>query len=311
MLIYVPLSQIDDNPFQARQEYGDVAELASRIAAARDNYPDTFGLMQIPRGRLVVRNSLYPHGEPIKESFRVPENPEHWDKALKAQLAFGHRRLRAFRHLYETGAPGYEDGRFPIHVDALTDEQMLDAVWSENRERKDISAVEEAELLRRKLERAKSQREVAEAWGLDRSTVTNLLRLLDLPDDVKEANRDGRLTGRMIDAVARIYRVAPKSPLIDKVLKNPDGYSSDSIRYALKRNENMPHHYVRSPQPAVSIHAPSLRLSAIDPPMPEIGRAAMFACRQCQETAPVTEVICQECPLTTFLRRLGTEARKT
>lgn len=244
MLIFALLDQIDDNPFQARLEYGDVAELANRIAAARDSYPDTYGLMQIPRGRLVVRNSLYPHGEPITESFRVPEKPEHWDRALKVQLAFGHRRLRAFRHLYETGAPGYQDGRFPVHVDALTDEQMLDAVWSENRERKDITAVEEAELLARKLERLGNQRAVAEAWGIARPTVANKLQLLQLPEEIKQANRDGRLSERACLALAPVLKVqaavskwktnyySPESPAeyISKLLANPNGTTSDDIR---------------------------------------------------------------------------------
>ena len=53
MLIFVPLTQIDDNPYQARQEYGDTADLASRIAAAPDSYPETIGLMQIPRGTII------------------------------------------------------------------------------------------------------------------------------------------------------------------------------------------------------------------------------------------------------------------
>lgn len=39
MLIYVPLNQIDDNPFQKRSDYGDIEDLAARIAAAYDNYP--------------------------------------------------------------------------------------------------------------------------------------------------------------------------------------------------------------------------------------------------------------------------------
>ena len=74
---------------------------------------------------------------------------------FRVQLAFGHHRLRAFQHLVATAVPGYEDAYFPVHVDALTDEQMFDAVWSEKlRERKDISAVEEAELLARKLKRS-------------------------------------------------------------------------------------------------------------------------------------------------------------
>lgn len=248
MLIFVSLDQIDDNPFQARQSYDDVADLAGRIAAARDNYPDTFGLMQIPRGRVLFRNAAEPEGcvlDPAK-TLVLKDQDGAWvgDPAIRVQLAFGHRRLRAFRHLYETGAPGYQDARFPIHVDALTDEQMLDAVWSENRERKDISAVEEAELLQRKLARSKSQREVAEAWGVDRSTVANRLRLLDLPADIQQANRDGRLSERACLALAPVLKVqaavskwktnyySPESPAeyISKLLANPNGTTSDDIR---------------------------------------------------------------------------------
>jgi hypothetical protein len=54
MLIYVPLNHIDDNPYQRRAEYGDIEELAERIHAAKASYPDTLGLMQVPRGRVVV-----------------------------------------------------------------------------------------------------------------------------------------------------------------------------------------------------------------------------------------------------------------
>lgn len=209
MLIHVPLSQIDDNPFQARQEYGDIADLAGRIAAARANYPDSLGLMQIPRGRVTVTHSgEFVPGDDVALFHRVGTLEKDLVADLfRVQLAFGHRRLRAFRHLYESGAPGYEDGRFPVHVDALDDGQMLDAVWSENRERKDISAVEEAELLARKLSQSKSQREVAEAWGVDRSTVANRLRLLELPAEVQQANRDGRLSERSCLALAPVVEI--------------------------------------------------------------------------------------------------------
>lgn len=270
---------IDDNPYQVRRHYNDVPGLANDILSWKPALPGTLGLQHIPAGR---------------------------DVNGRVQLVFGHRRLRAFRHLAATH-PAYN--YMPVRIVDFSDEQMLDGVWTENSNREDFCDVERAELMQAKYGQLGTHAAVAAAWGLDRSTVTNLLRLLDLPDEVKEANRDGRLTGRMIDAVARIYRVAPESPLIDKVLKNPEGYSSDSIRYSLKRNGGTPHHRWQPPQPAV-IGAPSLRLSAIDPPMPEISHAAAFACRQCQEVAPVTEAICQECPLTTFLRRLSTEARR-
>lgn len=211
MLIYVPLSQIDDNPFQARQDYGDVAELAGRIAAARANYPDSYGLMQIPRGRVIFRNATEPDGKVYSVAKALTLTDKNRvlfiDPAVRVQLAFGHRRLRAFRHLWETQEIGYERGILPVHIGELTDEQMLDAVWSENRERKDISAVEEAELLARKLERAGSQREVAEAWGVDRSTVANRLRLLDLPPDIQQANREGKLSERACLALAPVVEI--------------------------------------------------------------------------------------------------------
>ena len=54
MLIYVPLNHIDDNPYQRRAEYGDIEELAERIHLAKASYPETLGLMQVPRGRIVV-----------------------------------------------------------------------------------------------------------------------------------------------------------------------------------------------------------------------------------------------------------------
>ena len=212
MLIFVPLTQIDDNPYQARQEYGDTADLASRIAAARDSYPETFGLMQIPRGRIIGPSGAPLPNDDVALFKRVGTlEKDLADGLFTVQLAFGHRRLRAFRYLAESGAPGYEEAVFPLHVDALTDEQMLDAVWAENRERKDISAVEEAELLARKLERASSQREVAAAWGIDRSTVANRLRLLELPAEIQQANRDGRLSERACLSLAPVVDVQART----------------------------------------------------------------------------------------------------
>ncbi|MFO7682465.1 MAG: hypothetical protein R6X34_20705, partial [Chloroflexota bacterium] len=261
MLIYVPLNQIDDNPFQARQEYGDVADLAARIAATRTNYPDSYGLMQIPRGRAIFRNAAEPDGKVLSVAKALTLTDKNYilqtDLAVRVQLAFGHRRKRAFDHLHATQEMGYESGLFPVHIDALTDEQMLDAVWSENRERKDITAVEEAELLARKLERAKNQREVAEAWGLDRSTVANRLRLLELPAEIQQANREGRLSERACLALAPVVAVQqainggvkwgtrrehwgpPVAPadFIEQAIKDPK-MTSDAIRSYTKQALN-------------------------------------------------------------------------
>lgn len=61
-VILIHLSLIDDNPFQKRAEYGDIAELGRQIAEAHSQYPATRGLMQTPRGRLVADDAgLIPH----------------------------------------------------------------------------------------------------------------------------------------------------------------------------------------------------------------------------------------------------------
>lgn len=94
MYINVPLDQIDDNPFQRRQDYGDVAGLAADIKA--------HGLLQTPIGRLV-----YTHGEVITgHDLTLARNrilADGFPAGLRVQLAFGHRRLRAFRHLAAGG----------------------------------------------------------------------------------------------------------------------------------------------------------------------------------------------------------------
>ena len=212
MLIYVPLTQIDDNPYQERFSYDDVPDLAARIQVALGSYPDSYGLMQIPRGRggfksAVEERLLMP--DDIARVLTTDDRGRYlWPgdiSGLRVQIAFGHRRLRAMRHLYDSGAAGYEEGLMPLHIDALTDQQMLDAVWEENQARSDISPLERARLLQKKMwsglavngnGQQLTQAEVGQAWGLARATVANSLRLLELPTEVQVAVHDGTISQR-------------------------------------------------------------------------------------------------------------------
>ena len=241
MLINVPISQIDDNPFQRRQDYGDVAGLAADIQAR--------GLLQKPVGRLLDNDGvvIMPHNVPqlsITELFDM--------RNCRVQLAFGHRRLRAFRNLQKTSS-GWN--LMPVYIEAMTDDQMLDAVWSENQHRSDINAIEQAELLAEKLERARAgggnQTTVAAEWNLDRSTIANKIRLLELPDEVQTALRERRLSERQALALLPVLEMeeklngtavrwsdaeydsrTPRSPsgYVAKVLEQPEAATSDSIR---------------------------------------------------------------------------------
>lgn len=207
MQLLIPLQAIHDNPFQTRRVYDDVPDLAQRIAAACSQHEDTLGLLQVPIGRLVADDGdVWPvdgvDGDEILDALERGY--------AVVQLAFGHRRFRAFRYLHENGHYGYSAGVMPIRLADLSDEEMLDACWSENRERRDLSAVEEAELLASKMKDGGSrltQKDVAKAWGLGRSTVANRLRLLEASERVQQANREGRLSERQALALLTVERL--------------------------------------------------------------------------------------------------------
>lgn len=256
MMIYVPLPQIADNPYQRRQEYGDIEELAADIQRHKADRPDTLGLLQLPAGRLIFRNATEPSGRiiPRDQANELLSNGRlSQDPSLIVQLQFAHRRKRAFDLLAATD-PDY--AYMPILLGDYTDDQMLDGVWSENRARKDLSAVEEAELLQLKSKQLNaSQREVADAWGLARPTVANRLRLLELPPEVQQANRDGRLSERQCLALLPVVDVGrlaaeavqwgttkqhwgpPVAPteFVAAVLEKPEELTSDAIRDYHKR----------------------------------------------------------------------------
>ena len=262
MLVFVPLNHIDDNPYQRRAEYGDIEELAERIHAAKSSYPETLGLMQVPRGRVVVVDTDTIVGSDSVKRFvgkdgRWNEDP----KTFRIQLAFGHRRKRAFEYLNRFGEKYDGDYYYmPIHIDPLTDKQMLDAVWAENYERKDISAVEQAELIQLKLQQLgpdATHAAIGQEWGLSRPVISNRLGLLELPESVKQANRDGRVSERLALALKPILRIGeltkgskvewgkkvgeqwgnPASPeaYVEYVLANADTITSDDVREFAKR----------------------------------------------------------------------------
>lgn len=82
----------------------------------------------------------------------------------------------------------------PIIFRKLTDEQALAISLIENIQRENLNVIDEAEALQRlSSEFSMTHQEVAKAIGKSRATVTNLLRLLSLNDEVKEMVLNGDL----------------------------------------------------------------------------------------------------------------------
>ena len=154
----VDLDLIDDNPWQPRREIEPepLRELAEDI---RVN-----GLLQTPLARPAVDG--------------------------RYELAFGHRRVAAVRLLHQQGE--WDDGRIEIDVEDLTDERMVVIALSENVQRRQLTDIEVVRAHQRAVtDTGMTIQSLADKLGLDRSTVSNNLRVLALPDFVLEHVESG------------------------------------------------------------------------------------------------------------------------
>lgn len=151
----VSISSIRANPYQPRKEFRD-EELADLEASLKAT-----GLLQPITLRPAGRNAF--------------------------ELIAGERRLRAATRLGWT--------EIPAIVRDVDDRTLLTLAIVENLQRVDLNPLEEAEGFKRLIDEfGLTQQQVADVVGKDRTTVTNLLRVLTLPDPVRALLRDSAIT---------------------------------------------------------------------------------------------------------------------
>lgn len=104
------------------------------------------------------------------------------------ELITGERRFRACKHSGLDKIPAYI-----LEIDE--DVKLLEMAIIENVQRVDLNPIELASGYQRLIEECSyTQEQVAERVGKERSTVTNFIRLLKLPERVQDDLRDGYLT---------------------------------------------------------------------------------------------------------------------
>ena len=123
------------------------------------------------------------------------------------QLVAGERRWRASRmaKLREV----------PVVVKELTDTETMEIAIIENLQREDLNPIEEAEGLQALIDKCGfTQEEVAASVGKSRSAIANSLRLLRLPQEVRDMTREGSISAGharallSLDNEAVIYEAA-------------------------------------------------------------------------------------------------------
>lgn len=152
----IPVSQIVRNPFQPRKEFGaaELSELQESLNAS--------GLLQ----PITVRR------RPGKDGF---------------EIIAGERRLRAASKL------GWKE--IPAIIKEIDDKAILTLALVENLQRADLNPVEEGEgYYRLSHDFGMTQQQIAETVGKDRTTVANMLRVLQLPESVRKLLEEGQLT---------------------------------------------------------------------------------------------------------------------
>ena len=96
------------------------------------------------------------------------------------EVIAGERRLRAAQSL------GLEE--VPVVIKDVTNEEALVLALIENIQREELNAIEEAKAFKRLVDEfGLTQEQVADSVGKERSTVTNILRLLKLPENIQDA----------------------------------------------------------------------------------------------------------------------------
>lgn len=153
----VPIEKIFPNPDQPRRSFAPEAleELRASIAEK--------GIIQ----PLIVRK--HPQGE---DRYEIVAGERRWRAAQLAKLH-----------------------ELPVIVRDFTDTEVLEVAIIENIQRADLNPLEEAMGYRQLMDRfGHTQEKLAEALSKSRSHIANLLRLLNLPDEVQDFLREGKLT---------------------------------------------------------------------------------------------------------------------
>jgi ParB family chromosome partitioning protein len=153
-IVNLSVYEIEDNPFQPRREFSE-SEIASLAESLKEHDILQPILVRVVEGRY--------------------------------QLISGERRLRAaIRANWQT---------IPCRIRNADDRLVAELAIVENLQRKDLNPIEKALSFRRYIEQHQcTQEDLASRLKIDRSTLANLMRLLELPAQVQEALGNGSIS---------------------------------------------------------------------------------------------------------------------
>jgi ParB family chromosome partitioning protein len=146
-------------------------------------------------------------------------------QAGRYTLIAGERRWRAAQRAGLTALPAM--------VREVDDQAAAELALIENLQREDLNPIERAEAFQRLANEFElSHDAIAEQVGLDRSTVTNLMRLLKLCPPCRQLVRDGLLSMGQARALASVSDDAQQQALAERVVR--DGLTVRAVEQAVR-----------------------------------------------------------------------------
>lgn len=110
--------------------------------------------------------------------------------------------------------------KVPVIVRKMEDDKSLEIALIENIQREDLNPLEEADAYRLLIEKYKyTQEELANKLGKNRATITNTMRLLRLPDQIKNDIFVGKISSGHARAILSVEGEKEQIKIADKVVK--------------------------------------------------------------------------------------------
>jgi len=172
-----------------------------------------------------LAESIRQHG--ILQPILVRKSPEGFE------IIAGERRWRAAK---KAGLR-----TVPVIVEEVDEEKKLELALVENLQREDLNPMELARGIKRLMERfGLTQEEVAERLGKKRPTVANILRLLELPEDIQKLVEEGTLSLGHAKALLGLPEKEQRALLEEILSRSLSVRDTEQLTRQKKARETMP-----------------------------------------------------------------------
>ena len=163
------------------------------------------------------------------------------------ELIAGERRFRAAQRLNLQ--------KMPVIIKEVDDVNAMELALIENIQREDLNPIEEAKAYKRlSSEFGFTQEKIAQSVGRDRTSVTNIMRLLSLPEQIQQLILDDAITMGHARALLTISDQRKQLNICEKILRK---------RLSVREVEQMARpHAPQRKQPAH--HSPDLHIKAVE-----------------------------------------------